>query len=143
MRPTTAAFARAAGENVGRIAPERLGIGVAQVAGREPDIGKHTGVELCQRRGLAAVFEGARDAANAENQTREDKSKTRPQIGNGARELKRGGYNQSPIGDGSVKLASESPSEHPIPRPVCDFSEYGGELLISETNVFNLIDQRH
>ncbi len=55
-----ALVARSAGQDIGRIAPQRLGIGVTQIRARQPDIGQHPFVHAGQHRGVAAVFEGAR-----------------------------------------------------------------------------------
>ena len=44
------------GQHVGRVVPQRLGIGVAQIAAREADVGQHVVVETGQAGGRAAIL---------------------------------------------------------------------------------------
>jgi len=56
-RPVGPALVGAAGQNVGRVTPQRLGISVTKIAAGEADIGQHPVVELGQHRGVVTVFQ--------------------------------------------------------------------------------------
>src|SRR5262245_23763453 len=54
----------AAHQHCGWIAPDRLGIGVANITSRQPDVRQHVIVEAGKDRGVAAIFEQLEDLAH-------------------------------------------------------------------------------
>jgi hypothetical protein len=52
-----APLGRASRQHVGRVAPQRLGIGIAQIAAGEPNVRQHPVVEFGQAHGIPAVLE--------------------------------------------------------------------------------------
>ena len=60
---TRTTFGSAPDQHVRRVVPQRLGVGVAQVAAGQPDVGQHVVVEAGQRRGGTAIFDRAANLA--------------------------------------------------------------------------------
>ena len=126
-------------QHVGRVVPQRLGIGVAQVAAGDADIRQHAVVETGQHRGGAAVFHRAAEMGEAADQRWHRRRPT----GAPNRRARPG---KTEDRDHDCLQTSERPGKAPtlalrmLTRS--DHGEYGPGRLISETNVCNLINHQ-
>ena len=139
------ALDRALAQQRGRVVPERLREGVAQIGAGDADIGQHVAVETGQHGGLAAVAARARQRLEpVRHQRQQARARRAPRCRR--RSAKRGYLRscQSPFSSRSRR--QNRPAAHRNhPKSPPDSSGIAATIaprgLISETNVFNLIDQ--
>ncbi|MGB6351545.1 MAG: hypothetical protein WBG10_16120 [Pseudolabrys sp.] len=142
-----AAFKRAFAQERCRVVPKGLREGVANIGAGETDVGEHVAIEARENIGLSAMLARPRQLFEPTGYDRQQGHKCANQRAAGYRQngeicASHGSLHHSSQGY-SAKIASGGAQNHPKSPP-----ESSGSVnialrgLISETNVFNLIDQK-
>ena len=116
-----APLVRAAHQNSGRIAPYRLGKGVANVTPGEPDVGEHVLVHPGKNGRIAAIFQGLEDWRGRDPPTIPATALTGP------REL-RGGLGIGIERHGILHSVSAGKARLSAPRPLAEPPERPSDL---------------